>query len=79
MKKLTYQSMNKAGSRDVGERSARISRLEGMEGHARSADVRLVRRGCGCLCVCVTVAHCLCYHADDALCGPGLLAGEILS
>ena len=27
--------------REVGQAAARISRLEGMEGHARAADVRL--------------------------------------
>ena len=31
------------GARPLAEATARISRLEGMEGHARSADIRLAR------------------------------------
>jgi len=41
MKTLTWQRMSKAASRDIGEVTARISRLEGMEAHARTADDRL--------------------------------------
>lgn len=41
LKPLSYQRMTRDGSRDVALATARISRLEGMEAHARSADVRL--------------------------------------
>ena len=41
MKVLTWQRMTRAASRDIGLVSARISRLEGMEAHARTADDRL--------------------------------------
>jgi sulfopropanediol 3-dehydrogenase len=41
MKVVTTQRMTRAANRDVGQAAARISRLEGMEGHARAADVRL--------------------------------------
>ncbi len=41
MKTLTWQRMSKMASRDIGEVTARISRLEGMEAHARTADDRL--------------------------------------
>jgi sulfopropanediol 3-dehydrogenase len=41
LKTLTYQKMTPQGSLGLAEPSARISRLEGMEGHARSADARL--------------------------------------
>ena len=41
LKTLTFQSMTREASRDVGQVVARVSRIEGMEGHARSADVRL--------------------------------------
>jgi sulfopropanediol 3-dehydrogenase len=41
IKTVTWQRMNRAASREVGQVAARISRLEGMEGHARTADVRL--------------------------------------
>ncbi|WHZ13103.1 MAG: histidinol dehydrogenase [Burkholderiaceae bacterium] len=41
MKTVTWQRATRLGSRSVAEATARISRLEGMEGHARSADVRL--------------------------------------
>ena len=41
MKVVTTQRMTKEANREVGAAAARISRLEGMEGHARSADVRL--------------------------------------
>lgn len=41
MKVLTWQRMTREASRDIGLVSARISRLEGMEAHARTADDRL--------------------------------------
>lgn len=41
MKIVTWQRSTREGSRPVAEATARISRLEGMEGHARSADARL--------------------------------------
>ncbi|MEM1076828.1 MAG: histidinol dehydrogenase [Pseudomonadota bacterium] len=41
MKIVTWQRATKEGARPVAEATARISRLEGMEGHARAADVRL--------------------------------------
>ena len=41
LKPLSWQRMSRDGMRDVALATARISRVEGMEGHARSADVRL--------------------------------------
>ena len=41
LKIVTTQRMTKEANREVGQAAARISRLEGMEGHARAADVRL--------------------------------------
>jgi len=41
MKIVTWQRATRDGARPVAEATARISRLEGMEGHARSADIRL--------------------------------------
>ena len=41
MKVVTWQRSTRDGSKRVAEAAARISRLEGMEGHARAADVRL--------------------------------------
>lgn len=41
MKVVTTQRMTREANRDVGQVAARISRLEGMEGHARAGDVRL--------------------------------------
>ena len=41
MKTLTWQRMTRAGARDIAQITARISRLEGMEAHARTADDRL--------------------------------------
>ncbi len=41
MKVVTWQQATREGSKDVAAATARISRLEGMEGHARTADVRL--------------------------------------
>lgn len=43
LKKLTYQRMDREAQRDVGVRSARISRIEGMEGHALAGDARLAK------------------------------------
>jgi len=43
VKKLTYQQMTIESNREIGVRAARISRLEGMEGHARSGDDRLAK------------------------------------
>lgn len=43
MKVVTWQRATREGSKRVGEATARISRLEGMEGHARAADVRLAK------------------------------------
>ena len=43
MKTLTWQRMNRQAARDIGEVTARISRLEGMEAHARTADDRLAK------------------------------------
>lgn len=40
IKQLTYQELTPEAARKQGELSARISRYEGMEGHARSADLR---------------------------------------
>ena len=41
LKTLTFEQMTREASREVGQVVARVSRVEGMEGHARSADVRL--------------------------------------
>ena len=41
IKTVTWQRLNRDASRTVGQVAARISRLEGMEGHARTGDVRL--------------------------------------
>ncbi|NNE52790.1 MAG: histidinol dehydrogenase [Sulfitobacter sp.] len=43
MKIVTWQRSTREGSKAVAEATARISRLEGMEGHARAADVRLAK------------------------------------
>ena len=43
MKTLTWQQMTRAAARDIGLPTARISRLEGMEAHARTADDRLAK------------------------------------
>ena len=43
MKIVTWQRATREGSKRVAEACARISRLEGMEGHARTADVRLAK------------------------------------
>ena len=41
MKIVTWQRATRSGAKPVAEATARISRLEGMEGHARTADIRL--------------------------------------
>jgi len=41
MKIVTWQRSTREGSKPIAEATARIARLEGMEGHARTADVRL--------------------------------------
>jgi sulfopropanediol 3-dehydrogenase len=41
MKLVTWQRATREGAKPIAEATARISRLEGMEGHARTADVRL--------------------------------------
>ncbi len=41
MKIVTWQRATREGMKPVAEATARISRLEGMEGHARTADIRL--------------------------------------
>ncbi|TAL74393.1 MAG: histidinol dehydrogenase [Burkholderiaceae bacterium] len=43
MKTLTWQRMTRDAAREIGAVTARISRLEGMEGHARTADDRLAK------------------------------------
>ena len=43
MKIVTWQRASQEGARPVAEATARISRLEGMEGHARTADLRLAK------------------------------------
>lgn len=43
MKTVTWQRATRDASRPLAIATARISRLEGMEGHARSADVRLAK------------------------------------
>ncbi len=43
LKVLTYQRMTQAATRDVAQVASRISRLEGMEGHAMTGDVRLAK------------------------------------
>ena len=41
LKVVTWQRATHAGSKSIAVPTARISRLEGMEGHARTADIRL--------------------------------------
>jgi sulfopropanediol 3-dehydrogenase len=43
MKVVTWQRATEEGSKPIAEATARISRLEGMEGHARTADIRLAK------------------------------------
>ena len=41
IKVVTYQRLTKEANRTIGAVASRISRVEGMEGHARAADIRL--------------------------------------
>lgn len=41
IKTVTWQRLSRSASREVGQVATRISRLEGMEGHARTGDIRL--------------------------------------
>jgi sulfopropanediol 3-dehydrogenase len=43
IKTLTWQRMTREANREVAQVTARISRLEGMEAHARTADDRLAK------------------------------------
>ena len=43
LKTVTWQRMTRDANRQIGPVAARLSRLEGMEAHARTADVRLAR------------------------------------
>ncbi|MGH8850849.1 MAG: histidinol dehydrogenase [Casimicrobiaceae bacterium] len=43
LKTVTWQRMTREGNRDIAQVTARISRLEGMEAHARTADDRLAK------------------------------------
>jgi sulfopropanediol 3-dehydrogenase len=43
LKTITWQRMNRSATREIGLATARISRLEGMEAHARTADDRLAK------------------------------------
>lgn len=43
LKAVTWQRLTREANREVGPICARISRAEGMEGHARAADVRLAK------------------------------------
>jgi len=43
LKTVTWQRMSREANREIGTVAARISRLEGMEAHARTSDVRLAK------------------------------------
>ena len=43
IKTVTWQSMTREANHDIAQITARISRLEGMEAHARTADDRLAK------------------------------------
>ena len=43
MKTLTWQRATREANRQLGQVTARISRLEGMEAHARTGDDRLAK------------------------------------
>ncbi|MDC0232751.1 histidinol dehydrogenase [Pelagibacteraceae bacterium] len=45
IKTVTFQRMTKESNKEVGAAAARISRLEGMEAHARTGDTRLRKYG----------------------------------
>jgi sulfopropanediol 3-dehydrogenase len=42
-KTVTYQKATRDGNREMAAVAARISRVEGMEGHARAGDIRLAK------------------------------------
>lgn len=48
LKPLTWQRMDRQASLAIGEVTARISRLEGMEAHARTAECRVRKYAPGC-------------------------------
>jgi sulfopropanediol 3-dehydrogenase len=43
LKPLTWQKMTRDACRTLAPVSARISRMEGMEAHARTSDVRMAK------------------------------------
>ncbi len=43
LKIYTYQELSKEGNKTVGAAASRLSRVEGMEGHARACDWRLTK------------------------------------
>ncbi len=43
LKTVTWQKMTREANREIAQSCARISRLEGMEAHARTGDVRLAK------------------------------------
>jgi len=43
MKIVTWQRSTREGAKPIAVATARIARLEGMEGHARTADIRLAK------------------------------------
>ena len=43
LKTVTWQRMTRAANKEIGTIAARLSRLEGMEAHARTSDVRLAK------------------------------------
>ena len=43
LRTVTWQRATREATRPLAEATARISRLEGMEGHARTADARLAK------------------------------------
>jgi len=45
IKTVTFQRMSRESNKEVGAAAARISRLEGMEAHARTGDIRLQKYG----------------------------------
>ncbi len=43
LKTVTWQRMTRAANKEIGVVAARLSRLEGMEAHARTGDIRLAK------------------------------------
>jgi sulfopropanediol 3-dehydrogenase len=43
LKTVTWQRMTREANKDIGAVAARLSRLEGMEAHARTCDIRLAK------------------------------------